>query len=172
MDAPLLDLITVAFLTYVPAYIANMMPPIAGALRLPFGTPIAPTLLGKNKTYRGIYAGMIGGIIGILILRYLELSLFSSVELRFALLLGALMGLGALIGDSAKSFYKRRKGYPSGHPCVPWDQIDFILGSTLFVFPLIRIPWTVLLTALLITPLLHLFVNVCAYHLGLKDVWW
>ena len=44
------------------------------------------------------------------------------------ILLGALMGGGALIGDLVKSFIKRRLNQPPGKPWFPWDQLDWIAG--------------------------------------------
>jgi len=172
MESPLTILITGAILTYVPAFFANMMPPIVGALRLPFGTAIAPSLLGKNKTYRGVYAGIIGGVLGSWLLSSLDLGWYGTQPLPRALLAGGIMGFGALIGDMTKSAVKRWKNIPSGKPFVPFDQLDFILGGSLFAFAVMPIPLNVFVTALVITPLLHLLVNILAYHLKLKEVWW
>jgi len=172
MESSLTALVTGTILTYVPAYFGNMMPPIAGALRLPFGNPIAPTKLGKNKTYRGLYAGVIGGLLGSWLLHSLDLGWYATQPLSKALLAGGMMGFGALIGDAVKSAVKRWKNIPSGKPFVPFDQLDFVLGGSLFAITVIPISLAVFVTALVITPLLHLFVNVLAYHLKLKDVWW
>ena len=48
------------------------------------------------------------------------------------ILLGALMGGGALVGDLVKSFIKRRLNVPPGKPWFPWDQLDWIAGAILF----------------------------------------
>jgi CDP-2,3-bis-(O-geranylgeranyl)-sn-glycerol synthase len=45
--------------------------------------------------------------------------------------LGFLLGLGAMAGDAAKSFFKRRLGIAPGHPWIPFDQIDFQIGALL-----------------------------------------
>lgn len=82
------------------------------------------------------------------------------------------MGAGALIGDMVKSGVKRFLHIAPGRPFFPWDQLDFILGATLFVLPIMTIPLEVFFTALLLTPPLHLLVNVIAYWWGLKEVWW
>jgi CDP-2,3-bis-(O-geranylgeranyl)-sn-glycerol synthase len=172
MEPSFTSLITDTVLTYVPAYFGNMMPPIAAALRLPFGEAIGPTFLGRNKTYRGIYAGIIGGIFGSWLLSVLGLGWYAAQTLPSALLAGGLMGFGALIGDMTKSAIKRWRHIPSGKPFIPFDQLDFILGGSLFALVVMPIPLDVFATALIITPLLHLLVNILAYHLKLKDVWW
>jgi len=161
-----------AILTYVPAYFGNMMPPIAGALKLPLGYAIAPTKLGRNKTYRGIYSGVIGGVLGSWLLWSLQWGWYGTQSLSLSIIAGGLMGFGALAGDAVKSGFKRWKNIPSGKPFVPFDQLDFILGGSLFAYIVMPIPWEILLTALIITPLLHLLVNILAYHLKLKSVWW
>jgi len=167
-----MKLLAEVIITYVPAYFGNMMPPIAGALRLPFGFPIASKHLGKNKTYRGIYAGVAGGMLGSWLLWALQLGWYGSQSLNIALLAGGLMGFGALLGDVIKSWFKRWKNIPSGRPFVPWDQLDFVLGGSLLAITVMPISWKIFLTALIITPLLHLLVNILAYHLKLKSVWW
>lgn len=172
MDAPFASLIAAAVLTYVPAYFGNMMPPIAAALRLPFGGSISVKYLGKNKTYRGVYSGAVGGVLGAWLLHLLGWAWYADQPLQTALLAGGVMGLGALVGDSVKSAFKRKRGIASGKPFVPFDQIDFILGGSLFALAVMPISLGVFVTALIITPLLHLTVNVLAYKLKLKDVWW
>jgi CDP-2,3-bis-(O-geranylgeranyl)-sn-glycerol synthase len=51
------------------------------------------------------------------------------------LILGSLLGLGAIIGDSVKSFFKRQFNVAPGSSWVPFDQIDYILGGLIFSLP-------------------------------------
>src|SRR3989338_9108611 len=112
MESSLMILLANAILTYVTAYFGNMMPPIAGALNLPFGYAIAPTKLGRNKTYRGIYSGVIGGVLGSWLLWSLQWGWYGTQSLSTAIIAGGLMGFGALIGDAVKSGFKRWKNIP------------------------------------------------------------
>jgi TolB-like protein len=43
--------------------------------------------------------------------------------------LGQQAGVGAMAGDSAKSFVKRRLRIPPGRPWLPFDQVDFVMSS-------------------------------------------
>ncbi len=172
MESSLLTLLGATILAYGPAYLANMAPPLAKGFKLPGESPIAPTLLGTHKTYRGLAVGMVGGLVGAGMLRALGWEWFGAQTWVVALSAGALIGLAAMVGDALKSGVKRAVGVKAGQPFVPWDQIDFILGSSLVMVPLGIVDWTMVVIALVITPLLHLLVNIGAYLLGLKEVWW
>ncbi len=109
---------------FLPAIIANMAPVFAARYNWLAGLNIPldfgyqwnnGALLGSNKTVRGLLVGVIAAaIVG---------------WLQGDLLLGAGLGLGALLGDAIKSFLKRRLNIPSGESWKPWDQIDFVLGA-------------------------------------------
>ena len=81
-------------------------------------------------------------------------------------------GMAGHRADALKSAAKRAFGVPPGQPFVPWDQIDFFVGASFVVLPLGIAGWPEALAALIITPVLHLLVNVGAYLLGMKEVWW
>ena len=176
-----------AFYFALPAYIANMAPvliakpglgeclarPIDGG-RTWRGKPI----LGKGKTWRGLFAGVLAAILIALIQMLLfkydffrSISVVNFDEVNF-LIFGALAGLGALIGDSIKSFFKRRIGIKSGAPWPIADQLDFIIGFLLFTYCLVRPEIIILILVIAITPLLHLLTNMIGYKLKLKKVWW
>lgn len=86
--------------------------------------------------------------------------------------LGFLLGLGAMVGDIAGSFIKRRYGIQRGKPAPLLDQEDFIIGSLFFAALLVAVnpSWAVLL--LVITPLFHWVSNIAAYKLKVKDTPW
>ena len=96
------------------------------------------------------------------------------------LVFGLLMGSGAMLGDMAKSFLKRRLNIRSGRPFPPFDQLDFIIGALAMYYifgPYVLnyfhpLTWTALLVIVVLTPLAHLSLNVIGYKLGMKDVWW
>ncbi|HLF15969.1 MAG TPA: CDP-archaeol synthase, partial [Candidatus Thermoplasmatota archaeon] len=95
-----------------------------------------------------------------------------------------LVGFMALVGDAVKSYFKRRRGKPRGTPWVPFDQLDFVvfgllgawMGSPLLADGWVREAffghWMTLTTLLVLTPGLHLLVNIIGYRLKLKDVPW
>lgn len=121
--------------------VANMAPvifcriPILGA-PVDFGRAFrGKRIFGDHKTWRGIILAVIWGFAFFLLQKYLynqanffrQISLF---DLQAApIYLGALAGLGAIIGDLIKSFFKRRVGIAPGKPWLPFDQIDYIIGG-------------------------------------------
>jgi CDP-diglyceride synthetase len=55
--------------------------------------------------------------------------------------LGLRFGTGAMAGDAAKSFVKRRLGIPPGTPWIPWDQVDFRLGALILLSGQAALSW-------------------------------
>jgi len=169
-------------LVLVPAYIANGAPnfcvkKVGGEKRLrrlcrgPWlfrrerVTPIAPDLLGANKTVEGlvigVLAGMIGGLAALLLFvaadRLLGTGFLSILEgvasgmsgpvaallvSGCALLVGFYAGLLTMIGDMAGSCIKRKcLRIPPGQPAPILDQVDFYIPQLLVLF------WVYLLLA-------------------------
>lgn len=172
------DLIIPAFYFFLPAYFANMCPVIAGKLKLPLGRPISERFLGSHKTWRGFYAGYLGALailaIQLLLQKEQLLTPYTLLDYQNINLFGYafLFGIGAIIGDTLKSFFKRCIGIKPGAPWFPFDQLDFVIIALLFLWPFYTIPWPHILVLLIATPVLHLLVNILAYKLGLKKVWW
>ncbi len=81
---------------------------------------------------------------------------------------GLLMGSGALIGDSIKSFFKRQLGIKPGNNWFPWDQIDWILGFMVFTYPIYRIPLLDAAKLILLALGLHLLIKKVGYWLKLE----
>jgi len=177
----------------IPAYFANMAPPIAKKLKLleflnipvDYGKrfPDNKPLFGKNKTYRGFVVGAIGGIIGAYLQMFLyRFTLFSSISVSginynshyIIILLGLLMGVGAITGDLVESFFKRRMDIDSGESFVPWDQIDLVLGAYIFILPLIYLylSWQLFLCSIIISFFLLIIVNHISFYLGIRKEKW
>ncbi len=161
-----------SLIVFIPVYLGNMIPPVAAVAELPFGNPVSERLMGRNKTFRGLYSGIVGGMIGGVLLCWFGVGWFGSQSYCFAVTVGGFMGLGAILGDMAGSCLKRRLRIRPGRPFVPLDQIDFIFGGSCLALPFMPISITDFLIAILVTPVLHLFVNVLAFHLRIKNVWW
>lgn len=174
----MLELIVSSVYIILPAYVANMCPVIFGKLSLPLGIPIHKKLFGAHKTYRGIISAYIGALAVLLLQQYLT---NNQILIDYALLdygqinvffYAFLFGIGAITGDLVKSFFKRRINIKPGRPWFPFDQLDFIIGTYIFLLPVFILPWQNLLTILILTPLLHFIANVIGYLIGLKKVWW
>jgi len=122
-------------------------------------------IFGKNKTWRGLLVGVITGMIvaGIQALLFFNSDFFvryTIVDYRKVnfILIGSLMGGGALLGDLIESFIKRRLNKPSGKPWFPWDQIDWIIGAMV----LSSIVYAPLPKVAIVTILLYLVVHLCS----------
>lgn len=164
---------------FLPAYVANMAPVIAAKMNLPLGTPIWRFAFGEHKTYRGFYSGIIAGIgvayVQLLMKETAFASFYSFVIPDFDSLwwlYGLLLSFGALFGDLIKSLLKRCIGLKPGAPWPPFDQLDFVLGALFFVSALWMPSTSVVAVLVILSPILHVGVNVLAYELGFKDVWW
>lgn len=167
-----------------PAGSANSAPILANNTPLKhWGTPIdlgksfrGKRITGDHKTWRGLTAGVInGGIIGFVqLILARNFSFFASIGDAIdytdgsVILLGAVLGLGALLGDSVKSFFKRQVNIPSGHGWFPFDQIDYIIGGLLFSLLFVRLSPAEYISILLIYALLHPIANLIGWLLKLK----
>lgn len=189
----------------LPAYIANMAPVVLAKVIPRWNAPIdggrkrddGTRLLGDGKTWRGLIGGsVIAALVAWLQARYF---LFSERLTDFGvtetgtwlapLVIGFAFGLGALVGDAVKSYFKRKSGRARGRPWVGPDQLDFVVGGLLFAglagFTFPRIAghaswtttwliemWAIPVFLVIATPLLHWIVNVIGYKLGLKREPW
>lgn len=149
-----------------PAYCANAAPVlVGGGLPMDFGKNFVDgrRVFGKNKTFRGFFFGL---LIGILV------GLVEVVLFGYPLLFIVLPPLGALLGDLAGAFLKRRLDIPPGGLLPIVDQIDFVVGAIVFTLPLPTISLELAVATLIITPPIHLLTNFAAYKLKLKSNPW
>ncbi|MEM2971854.1 MAG: CDP-2,3-bis-(O-geranylgeranyl)-sn-glycerol synthase [Candidatus Bathyarchaeia archaeon] len=162
----MMELFTEALKFIFPAYCANAVPVIAGGGHpIDFGKKFfdGKPIFGKNKTIRGFVFGLvIGTFVGLL----------ESMFFCYPILFGLLLSVGALFGDLAGAFLKRRLGIPPGGLLPIIDQIDFVVGALLFALPLQILNLNLGITVLIITPPIHLLTNYAAYKLGLKSNPW
>jgi len=157
----------------LPAYVANGMPvltpklfsvrhPIDGGRLFVDGERI----LGDNKTWEGFVLGFFSAlIVGLL---------QSAIDGATAILRGAVLGFGALLGDCIGAFIKRRMKLKPGAPAPLLDQLTFLVFALLLAyitgFYTIGLRETVFL--LIATPPIHLLTNVLSYLLKIKGVPW
>lgn len=165
----------------LPAYAANGFAPLSrgkrpidGNRKFWDGRPV----FGKGKTWEGLVLGVfIATIIGMIefyAFPYLPFN-ESPVMLYIAPMsayLGFVLGLGAMVGDMAGSFIKRRLNISRGSPVPILDQDDFVLGALGFaaILIVIKIEWVILL--LVITPVFHLIANYIAFRIKVKNTKW
>ena len=163
----------------LPAYLANMAPLLAKKLlKDRFSTPIDSNRLGANKTFRGLIAGMVMGIAvapahralsSFPIAQRLSLVPYESLNVT---LWGFLLGAGALLGDAAKSFFKRQRGISPGTPWRPFDQLDFLVGAMALAQFVYVPPVPVILDILLLMPCLKIVSAHVGYAIGWRETRW
>jgi CDP-2,3-bis-(O-geranylgeranyl)-sn-glycerol synthase len=153
-----------------PAYCANATPVLAGGgTKMDFGQHFVDgkRIFGDNKTFRGFFFGWGVGF-GVGLVEGLVFG-FQYYPVIFSILIP----LGALLGDLAGAFTKRRLGIAPGGLLPVVDQVDFVVGAVLLSLPLELIScWQVAVTVLIITPPIHLLTNFLAYKLKLKKNPW
>lgn len=126
---------------FIPAGIGNMAPVLA--VRIPLFNRLAYPIdhgatwkgiriFGDHKTYRGYVSGILLGSLSAVALH--KLGIFGDTITTTAVM-GAVLGFGALLGDSIKSFFKRRAHVPSGKAWFPFDQLDYIVGGLICIAP-------------------------------------
>ena len=165
-----------ALLFFLPAGLANSAPPIANKIPflnrwktpLDFGNKIGQQYVrGKNKTWRGLVFGtLVSGVAAWLIYPQLSVDTGTTVE---HFLIGCFIGFGALFGDAAESFFKRRKGIASGNAWLGFDQLDYVIGAMLFSLPFIQLRLQDYLVVIGVFFVMHFIVSYCGYLLGFKD---
>ncbi len=167
---------------FLPAGLANMSPIFAKKIFPAWSTPIdfgrfwhSKEIFGSHKTYRGLVSGVVTGMLVFTFQKHLyalfpEIRTWSAFDYRaVSPFFGAWIGFGALTGDLLKSFFKRRLGISSGKPWIPFDQIDWIIGSFLSL-SLVFVPsLEFVLMGLLVLTVLDFAMNFIGYHLGLKS---
>jgi CDP-2,3-bis-(O-geranylgeranyl)-sn-glycerol synthase len=150
---------------FIPAYVANMLPPFFR--KLPFGYPIdggrtwnGHRLLGENKTWRGLIIGTIGGgVVGIVM---------QSSGLPFVWWWGHVLGFAALVGDALKSLVKRQIGIKPGGRWIPFDQLDFMITATLVSFAFVSWSWLTVLLGFIVIFVGTVLVQVIGGLTGVK----
>lgn len=185
----MLDLIILAIWLMLPAYIANPAAALFGG-----GTPIdmgkkfadGKRWLGDGKTYRGLLAGTVCGmligaaqiLLAPAIAPYLSGIVNPDQLMTWTAIAAVTMPFGALLGDMIKSFFKRRIGYDRGAMLPVADQLDFVAGAWVLTY-IVAPAWItsnftlgIIITVLVITPILHVATNIVGFKLGKKDVPW
>ena len=175
----MLDSILQSFYLLLPAAFGNMAPVLfkwIPFLNIPVdlnNTFRGKPIFGKNKTYRGFLFGTLTAIFIVYLQQifYTQTQALTVVDYSQIniLLLGFLMGFGALLGDLIESFFKRQVGIGSGKPWFPFDQIDWVLGSLLISSLYISHSREIIIVSIILFGLLHPLVNLVGYYLGIKS---
>jgi CDP-2,3-bis-(O-geranylgeranyl)-sn-glycerol synthase len=175
------ETVVTALWAMLPAYLPNNVAVVAGG-----GRPIdggrtwgGRRILGDGKTWRGTAVGVtVGALLAVGLNEVRPADLLGATVPEFPIAAAVALPAGAMLGDIAASFLKRRTGRERGAAFPVVDQLDFVVGA-LALGAIAAPEWfgdtfspDVVLAVVLITPLLHLGTNLIAYLLGLKDEPW
>ncbi len=168
----MISLILQTFWLLLPAGVANMSPVLFKKINF-LNYPVdlgmkfrKKPLFGKNKTYRGFFFGTLMSILTV----YIE-SLFhldNIIGYNNIILLGLLLGFGALLGDVIESFFKRQLDIKPGKSLIPFDQIDWVLGSIILTGFVYFIPLNVIITSIILFGILHPLINLLGFLMKIK----
>ncbi len=173
-----------AFWFFGPAGLANVLAFGSGKSKLlrPFNYPVdcyrtfrGKRILGSHKTIRGFVVGTIAAILAVnlQIVLYQHFAWMRAVlpidySVVNPIILGFLLGFGALAGDAIKSFFKRQVGIQPGVSWVPFDQIDFILGGIIFSWFYIQLTPLQYASIFFMWIIIHPVISFLGYLLKLK----
>lgn len=165
----------------LPAYFANAAPVIArGRSTVDFGKNWIDKkrIFGDSKTIEGfvvgVLAGFFAGAVQLLLVQpqlagYFD---FGAQIPEMSLFLAFMISIGALVGDLAGSFIKRRFDLPPGTDAPVLDQLNFIFGAAFFAMWFVPITIEMFFLMLITTPVVHRLANIIAYKMKAKKVPW
>ncbi len=158
------ELVVISVLVMLPAMAANAAPTLFSKIKH-LSKPINEKIFGRNKTWRGLVIAVLAGILVYFAMVKLELLAPPAIGENYAfriILMGFLLGFGAIGGDLVKSFFKRKAGVGPGESFPPWDQIDHVLGMVILTFPV----YFYSLPQIMLMLVLGGFISATAHRLG------
>ncbi|USN45620.1 MAG: CDP-archaeol synthase [Candidatus Woesearchaeota archaeon] len=170
------------FWLFLPAGFANMAPVIFKGVDLlnkpiDFGKTFrGKRIFGAHKTFRGFFFGILLAIV----ILYWQ-TLLAQKTAWFALLdyssisvlgVGFLLGFGALGGDALKSFFKRQCNIKPGARFIPFDEIDWVVGTLVCLSFIVSFSWLQIILSLVMFSFLHILTNFVSFTLGLRKTQW
>lgn len=171
---------------FVPVGFANMAPIVASKIPwlAQFTAPIdmgrtfrGRRILGANKTWRGLFAGIIVATLTFWLQQAIAgqsawLHNFPG-DIAYAdlstILFGVLFGIGTLGGDAAKSFVKRQMDVEPGKPWPFFDQIGEILGAIIVTLPFVIFNWWIYIWVVVLWIVIDLGASMLSYLAGWKE---
>ncbi|MCD6434148.1 MAG: CDP-2,3-bis-(O-geranylgeranyl)-sn-glycerol synthase [Candidatus Diapherotrites archaeon] len=152
----------------VPMYAANSLAMLLGGGKpLDLNTKFIDgrPLFGRGKTIKGCIAGILAGII-------FGLFFYLIYPMQNYLLFVLSSSIGAIAGDIAGSFIKRRFGLKRGSPVPLLDQLDFVAGALIFGSSFMVPTIKELAVIVVVTLVAHKLGNIIAFLFKIKKVPW
>lgn len=180
----ILKLVGLMIWLMLPAYLANPAASIVIHLTgqgkpVDFGkTMNGVRILGDGKTFKGLFSGIIFGILVALLQNYIN-TIFLDKSLPYFNFIAVLtLPIGALFGDLIASFFKRRLKFERGQSFPLLDQLDFVFGALILTYFLNSVwfsnnfSFKIILTTIILTPIFHFLTNLAGYKLNISPKPW
>lgn len=160
-------------LILLPLYITNACAMFfAGEKTLDLGKKLwGRQLLGGGKTFRGTFLGLVCGMLSGFILEVALPETTAEIAPEF-FAFAAMLSLGAIMGDLAASFLKRRLGIERGKPVLFLDQLDFVAGGIIFGYWIYQPGIPEMIAMAVVTIAAHRIANFIAFKIKIKKVPW
>jgi len=169
----------------LPAAVANMVPilsaqiPLIKKLDMPIDAGKSfqgHRILGDHKTWRGIITGIVSSTLVLwieqLLAAHFEWTHVFTGGIDYSALplfiLGPVFAIGALGGDAIESFFKRMQGIKSGKSWIPFDQLDYIIGSVLVSLFFVILTPLQYVWIFIIWFVMHVLFSYIGFRMGLK----
>ncbi|MCX6798519.1 MAG: CDP-2,3-bis-(O-geranylgeranyl)-sn-glycerol synthase [Candidatus Diapherotrites archaeon] len=170
----LVEFVVRVSLMAIPLYICNGMALVLGGKKpVDFGKKFidGKRWLGDGKTFRGTAGGILAAAAAALALSLVFPETGVFLNANYALY-GTLLAVGAVAGDFAGSFIKRRAGFERGKSVFLLDQLDFVAGG-FAVGGILMLPAPLeVLFLFAFTMLSHVISNRLAFMVKIKKVPW
>jgi CDP-2,3-bis-(O-geranylgeranyl)-sn-glycerol synthase len=158
----------------IPLYLCNGLALVfGGKTPVDFGKRFfdGKPLLGGGKTVKGTFSGIFLAFLVVLALS----TVFPETENVLGasyLFYGSLLAAGAVAGDFAGSFLKRRLGIARGKSVFLLDQLDFVLGGFALGLLLVVPHFLEVIFLLGFTMIWHVIGNHIAFFARIKKEPW
>ena len=138
-------------------------------------------LFGDGKTYRGVATSVVGATAGVIVQWAIgsRVGRIALVDYRAIdpVVFGAVLGLGATIGELPNSFVKRRAHVPSGKTAKGplsflfwiWDQLDLLVVTWPLLLFWVRPPIAVVVASFAWALVLHPLVALVGFLVGARS---
>jgi len=137
-------------------------------------------LFGPNKTYRGVVAVGLGAAAGYALqgcFPSLQAPGLQSLPVPLLAVFGFLLGVVCMLSELLNSLLKRQLGVSPGAPGSGWlapafyvlDQVDFLLGAWLVVWPWVSPSWPRVLWSVAFVLVVHQFISILGAALGMRS---
>lgn len=154
----------------LPIYLGNMAPPFV-RFWPGWNRPISRRWLGGHKTVIGFAFGVAVAAATASIQHALAWH-GSLVDYGLWIPFGLSCGLGAMVGDSLKSFFKRRLDIAPGARWIPADQLDFVVGGLIVLSFWTDLTWLDVFAVLGLSFIGDIAINQLAFRMGIRDTNW